>query len=132
MTTPLLWSLEETARQLGGVSTRTVRRLLERGDLPAVRIGRRVTVPAEAVRHFITQSIPAGHMEPPAAAAHNLQCAGPDVRKGVGTCRKESAITTVFTGAAIRRSGGPATPTQAARELAAVLEQPTEGKRRRC
>ena len=37
----LLWNLDETARQLGGVSTRTVRRLLQRGELPTVRIGAR-------------------------------------------------------------------------------------------
>lgn len=32
----LLRSIEEAARQLGGVSPRTVRRLIERGELPVV------------------------------------------------------------------------------------------------
>ena len=34
MNDPLLWNLDEAARQLGDVSTRTVRRMLERGELP--------------------------------------------------------------------------------------------------
>ena len=43
----LLWSLEETAKQLGDVSVRTVRRLIERRQLEAVKIGRRcLVVPA--------------------------------------------------------------------------------------
>lgn len=33
----LLWDLTETARQLGGVSVRTVRRLIERGELKAMQ-----------------------------------------------------------------------------------------------
>ena len=49
----LLWNLEEAARQLGGVSPRTVRRLLERGELPTVRIGTRLLIPAESVRDWI-------------------------------------------------------------------------------
>ena len=34
MTDTLLWDLEEAARQLGGLSPRTVRRMIERGELP--------------------------------------------------------------------------------------------------
>ena len=40
----LLWSLQEAARQLGGVSTRSVRRMIEAGELPAVRFGRSVRI----------------------------------------------------------------------------------------
>lgn len=40
MSDALLWDLAEAARQLGGVSPRTVRRLIASGALPAVRIGR--------------------------------------------------------------------------------------------
>ena len=49
MTDTLLWNLDEAARQLGGLSIRTVRRLIERGELPVVRIGRAVRVPADAI-----------------------------------------------------------------------------------
>ena len=50
MTDTLLWSLEEAARQLGGVSTRTVRRLLEAGEIEPRRVGRRLLVCAASVR----------------------------------------------------------------------------------
>lgn len=32
----LLWDLQETARQLGGISIRTLRRMLDAGELPYV------------------------------------------------------------------------------------------------
>jgi len=44
MTDPLLWDLSETARQLGGVSTRTVQRLIGAGEINARRVGRRLMV----------------------------------------------------------------------------------------
>ena len=133
MNDALLWSVDEAARQLGGVSSRTVRRMIERGELPAVRVGRRVTVPADAVRSFVHGTPAPTHMQPPAAAAHNRRRAGPDVLKGAGTCRSASkeGTRTVSTGEGIRRTGGSASPIQAARELAAVLGQRTAGKRRR-
>ena len=46
---PLLWSLEEAARQLS-VSGRTVRRLVERGDLPYIKIGRSLRIRSTDVR----------------------------------------------------------------------------------
>lgn len=36
----LLWNLEETAKQLGNISPRTVQRLIQRGELTVVRVGR--------------------------------------------------------------------------------------------
>ena len=46
----LLWDLTETARQLGGVSTRTVRRLLQRGEIQAHRVGRRLLISRKCAR----------------------------------------------------------------------------------
>ena len=34
----LLWNLDEAARQLGGISTKTVRRLAQQGAFPLVKI----------------------------------------------------------------------------------------------
>ena len=55
MADELLWSLEEAARQLGGVSTRTVRRLIDSGDLTAVKVGRRITIPADVAREWVAK-----------------------------------------------------------------------------
>ena len=42
----LAYSLHETAARLGGISVRSVQRLIASGALKAVRVGRRVLVPA--------------------------------------------------------------------------------------
>jgi excisionase family DNA binding protein len=51
MTTVLLWTVDEAARQLGGVSARTVRRMLATGELPKVKVRGAVRIPAQAVRN---------------------------------------------------------------------------------
>ena len=107
----LLWDIEETARQLG-VCTRTVRRLIMRGEFPAVRVGRCIRVSAQGVREWLEKT-----MRP----AHNPECAEPGMRK-------ESSCHTV---ARIVRVGGSVTTTQAARELDVLLKQPTARKQRR-
>ena len=107
----LLWDLEETARQLG-VCTRTVRRLIMRGEIPAVRVGRCIRVPARGVHDWLEKS-----MHP----AHNPDCAEPGVRKEF-TCHTV-AKTVQF--------GGSVTSTQAVRELGVLLKQPTARKQRR-
>ncbi|WP_082054071.1 helix-turn-helix domain-containing protein [Methyloterricola oryzae] len=108
-TEPLLWSIVETARQLGGLSTRTVRRMIDRGDIPAVKVGRTVRVPAHSVRSWIESQL---------QSRHNNQCAG-DVRQEKSTCHTNVKIV---------RFGGHPTPTRAARELDALLERRTERK----
>ena len=45
MTLPLLLNLAETARQLGQVSTKTVRRMIASGELPSVKVRGSVKVP---------------------------------------------------------------------------------------
>lgn len=52
----LLWNLEEVARQLGGISTKTVRRMTATGQLPIVRIGRRAMIPAAAVADWVSHN----------------------------------------------------------------------------
>lgn len=74
---PLLWTMEETARQCA-VSRRTVQRWVNDGSLPVVRFGCRATrIPSAAVRAFIARrarsSIPAPiSLEPQSCAAQEL------------------------------------------------------------
>ena len=49
----LLWTLGEVAKQLN-VSTRTVSRLIDKGELSTIRIGRSVRIEIQAVHHFIS------------------------------------------------------------------------------
>lgn len=50
-------TIEELADMLK-ISTRTIRRILKRGDLPAIRIGRQIRFNREAVNLWLkTQSI---------------------------------------------------------------------------
>ncbi len=100
MNEPLLWDLEETARQLN-VCMRTVRRLIMRGDFPAVRVGRCVRVPVDAVRAYVERN-----MQP----AHNTRCAEPGVR--------EKEVYACHTDAMTVPSIGSVTQARAVRELA--------------
>jgi len=113
MRDPLLWSVEEAAHQLGEISIRTIQRLIDRGELPLVKVGRRVMIPVSAIREWIDQQ---------AQSAHNQQGAGPGVR------RKEKSPC--HTDAKIALLGGCRTPTEAAKELGALLERPIERKPR--
>ena len=49
-----LWTTQEVATQLN-VSKRTVSRLIEKGQLPAIRIGRSIRIEIQAVHHFLNQ-----------------------------------------------------------------------------
>jgi excisionase family DNA binding protein len=69
-TAPLLWSIEETARQMGGVSTRTVRRMIDRRELPTVRVGRRVCIPSADVQRYVTQHTATPHNDNAEPAVH--------------------------------------------------------------
>ncbi len=73
----LLIDLGECARQLGGVSTRTVRRLLDRAELRARRVGRRLMVTTESLQAYL---------DPANATSDNRGRVGPDVREN-HTCR---------------------------------------------
>ena len=52
---PQLLSVDETALELN-VSTKTVRRLIERGDLPAHRIGRCLRLSENDLRLYLNRS----------------------------------------------------------------------------
>lgn len=49
----LLWNLKEVARQLGGVSVRTIERMIEDGELTLIRIRKRRMIAADVVRALI-------------------------------------------------------------------------------
>ncbi len=51
----LMYPLDETAALIGGVSLRTVYRLIGDGHLAAVRVGRRRMVPAAAIRAYVDE-----------------------------------------------------------------------------
>ncbi len=53
---PLLWTIDEAARRLR-VSSRTVRRMLNPGDLPKVRVRGAVRIPVQAVREWMTRQL---------------------------------------------------------------------------
>lgn len=109
----LLWSLVEASKQLGNVSVRTVRRLVARGDLPSVRVGRLVRIPSAAVHNWIAQN---------SITTHNQNCVEPEAWKGIKPC---------YTNAQTRNIGGSVLPMQAAKELGVLLALPIEKKRKR-
>lgn len=55
---PALYSVEEAARALGKISSWTLRKHLKRGNVSAVRIGRRLFVNAEELRRIQTEGLP--------------------------------------------------------------------------
>ena len=113
MTAPLLLTLERAAEALS-VSPRTVRRLLDAGELAPVRIGRSLRVSAESLRRYVDRAIPESHTHP---------SAGPDVQER-STCRESANKTkTASIVVPIRPSGGRPTPTRTAKELDALLGQ---------
>jgi len=101
----LAYGLREAAEKLGGVSVRSVQRLVGRGALPTVR----VLIPAEALRAFVASADP----------THNSA-------RAESVAWKESKPW--HTDARTHRTGGSSTPTQAARELTGLLAQLTARK----
>jgi len=111
MTDPLLWSIDEAARILGDVSTRTVQRLIERREFPVIKVGRRVMIPAQAIREWVDQKT---------TVTHNHHRAGPGVHgKENDACHTDAKIVPF---------GGYRTPTQMEKELDALLAPRTEKK----
>lgn len=108
----LLWSLEEVAAQLGGISIRTVRRLIALGELPVCRVGRLVRIPSDAVREYVSCMTEEAHNRPRTESV---------TWKGNPPCH---------TDAKTRRSGGSNTPTQAASQLIELLGHLTLKKQR--
>jgi excisionase family DNA binding protein len=107
----LLLSLEETARQLGGVSKRTVQRMIASGELCTVKVRRSVMVPSAIVKEWVENQL---------QPAHNSNRAG-DVQGGKNICHT-NVVTAPF--------GGRRTPMPADDELDARLAQRTKKKLR--
>jgi len=59
----LLHTLPEVAWMLGSVSTRTVVRMVKRGELTAVRVRRRIMIPAEAIDAWLVRQCTASRAE---------------------------------------------------------------------
>ena len=109
----LLWSLQEAARQLGGISTRSVRRMIDAGELPAVPVRRSLKVPVAAVHKWVEQNM---------LRAHNMSSAGPSVHKEESTCHTVAKIVPY---------GGQVTQTTAGKELDDLLKPQSERRRKR-
>lgn len=60
----LAYSLREAADKLGGVSIRTVQRLIRRGELRSFRVLRRVLIPADALHGLVAASAQPSHNPP--------------------------------------------------------------------
>lgn len=106
----MLWSIEETAHQLGNVSRRTVQRLLRAGELPKVKVRGATRIPPGAVIDWVARQL---------QLVQNPACAAPVAWKENEPCH---------TDAMTHRSGGPVSQTQKAAELDALLEQLTGAK----
>lgn len=106
-----LLTLPETARRLGDVSVRTVRRLMARGELDWCCIGlRSVRVSEPSVEAYIATRLHSGHTSARAE---------PVAWKGTSPCHINARI---------HPSGTRPIQTQAARELDALLKQRIDAK----
>ena len=108
----LAYPLAEAAAMLGGISIRSVQRLVAVGALPSLRVLRRVLIPAGALRAFV------------AAGSHLAD--NPERAESVAWKESKPCHTDERT----RRIGGSSIPTQAANELTGLLAQLTAGKRK--
>ena len=59
MTEPLGVSVEEAKRQLGGVSTATIYRLMDRGSLQKRKIGNRTIILMDSIKSLLAAPEPA-------------------------------------------------------------------------
>ena len=105
------YSIREAAEKLGGISVRSVQRLVARGVLPTLVGLRRVLIPADALRQFVGAG----------AGEHNPLRTEPVAWKGTKPC---------YSNVQGRRSGMSNSGAQAAEELNGLLEQLTGGKQR--
>ncbi len=112
MPNTLLLTIDEVADHLR-ISTRTVRRLIQTGELPTVPIGRNLRIRRYDLSAYVDGRV---------SRKHNAKCAGP------GVLRKEKHAC--HTDAKTVLSGGRLLPGQTAKELDALLGQPTKRKRR--
>ena len=115
----LLLSIADVSKMLN-VSDRTVRNLLQNGQLPSVRIGRCIRIEKQSVCHFIEER-----------RAYNGEGAGLAMRnpQGERVCLNSAKSEKVSSDVPAQSTGGLLSPTQAVKEFNALLGQPTRGKR---
>jgi excisionase family DNA binding protein len=114
----LLWTINETAKQLS-VHPKTVSRLIEKGEIPFVKIGSGIRIEKQSVYHFIESQ-----------RAYNNDCAGLAMRdpQGERKCLNSAKSEKVSSNARAQSTGGPLTPTQAVKEFNDLLGQPARAK----
>ncbi len=108
----LLLTVDEVADHLR-ISTRTVRRLIQAGEIPTVPIGRSLRIRRYDLNVYVDGRV---------SRKHNSDCAGP----GVLIKEKQACHTDAKT----VPSGGRLLPGQTAKELDALLGQATRRKRK--
>lgn len=101
------------ASELLAISPRTVRRLVARGDLPAVRIGRAVRIPLASVHSYIDRAL-----------GNNAGCGAVQGRSVWQDAKTKTASIVV----PIRPIGGRVTSTRMDAELDALLAPLTDAK----
>jgi excisionase family DNA binding protein len=111
MTHPLLLTLPEAGRALS-VDARTVRRMISRGDLALVRVGRLVRVSVADLQAFVARQ--SQRVDTPAGTTEQGE--------EIFTCEKRQETKTESLNVGIRRTGGPRHQTAAAVRLADLLE----------
>jgi len=108
----LLLTIDEVADHLR-LSTRSVRRLIQAGELPTVPIGRSLRIRRYDLSTYVDGRV---------SRKHNSDCAGPGVHGQEKQAYHTDAKTVPF--------GGRLLPGQTAKELDALLGQATKRKRR--
>jgi hypothetical protein len=108
----LAYTLREAAEKLGGISVRSVQRLVARGVLRTVPGLRRVLISADVLQQFVARG---------ATVEDNPPCAEPVAWKGTKPC---------YSNAQDRRAGMSGSGTQAAGELSVLLARLTGGKQK--
>ena len=104
------WKVQKIATELS-VSVKTVKRLIDDGVLPVVRIRGCIRVPKQAVLDWLKGE-----------TRYNSRCVGSAVQ-GASTCHISASKREVKA-----RSGGYRSPTQTVNELESLLEQRKRGK----
>ena len=106
----ILWTVGEAAKYLN-VCEGTIRRDINSGELPHLRIRGCIRVPKQAVSDWVESQ-----------TRYNSMCVGSAVQ-GASTCHISASKREVKAG-----SGGHRSPTHTANELGSLLEQRRRGK----
>lgn len=119
---PLAWTIEATAKKLS-ISDRTVKRLIEIGELEGVRLCRCRRVLAYSVYNLLSRNRSAANRSTSSKRIASRQYFNMETNE----CQKESEKMG-FTSEGTRRTSGHRSPMQAARELDDLLARRTRKK----